>query len=359
MNKKIAIILGTRPEIIKMSPIIRLCEKKKLDYFILHTGQHYSYEMDKAFFEELELPQPKYNLNVGSGIYGKQLGLMINGVYEKLALEKPDVVLVLGDTNTTLAGALGAYRLDIKIGHIESGLRTYELMYEEINRVIIGIHSTYLFAPNEDAKNNLIRECIPEEKIFVTGNTIVDAVQQNIEVSKKRSNIIKNMKLENGKYFLITTHRAESVDSKERLSEILEGMRLVHKEFGVPIVFPIHPRTKNNMDKMGLKIPEGVVVIGPVGYLDFLQLIMNAKAVITDSGGIQEETCILKVPCITIREFTERGETVKIGANMIAGYDSKKILDYTKKMVVQPRTWGNPFGDGKAAERIIGTLLSR
>lgn len=358
MNKKIAIILGTRPEIIKLSPVIRQCEKNKLDYFILHTGQHYSYEMDKKFFEELELPLPKYNLNVGSSFYGKQLNMMINGIQEKLALEKPDVALVLGDTNSCLAGAFGAYRLGIKLGHIESGLRTYELMYEEINRVIIGLHSTYLFAPNENAKSNLLREGIPENKIFVTGNTIVDAVYQNMEVAKRKSNILKTLNIKKGNYFLITSHRVESVDFKERLSEILEGIRLVYKEFGLPIIFPIHPRTKNNMDKMGLKMPEGVVTIGPVGYMDFLQLMMNAKVVITDSGGIQEETCILKVPCVTIREFTERGETVTLGANMLAGYSSQKMLECIKKMAIKPRTWGNPYGDGKAAEKIVNILLN-
>jgi len=358
MSKKIAIVVGTRPEIIKFSPIIRYCEDKKMNYFIIHTGQHYSYEMDKIFFEELELPQPKYNLEVGSGIYGKQLGAMIKRLQEKLAIEKPDFVLVLGDTNSTLAGALAARNLGIKICHIESGLRTYELMYEEINRVLIGIHSAYLFAPTEKSKNNLLREDIPESQIFVTGNTIVDAVFQNLEISKAKSNILKKLNLEKEKYFLVTAHRAESVDYKKNLSGILKGLELIHKEFSMPIIFPIHPRTKNNINKMSLEIPEGVVVIDPIGYLDILQLIANSKAVITDSGGIQEESCILKVPCVTIREFTERVETLEIGCNTLAGYDAQKILDCTKSMIVKERNWENPYGDGKASERIMNILFN-
>lgn len=355
MNKKIAVVLGTRPEIIKLSPVIRQFEQRKLNYFIIHTGQHYSYEMDKIFFEDLELPHPKYNIGVGSSVYGKQLGNMIKGIQEKLVIEKPDVVIVLGDTNTVLAAVLAAHNLGIKIAHIESGLRTYELMYEEINRVLAGIHATYLFAPTEDSKNNLLNEDL-SDGIFVTGNTIVDAVIQNYEISKRKSNIMKRLYLESGKFFFVTSHRAEAVDNQRNLSGILKGLELIAEEFGLPIVFPMHPRTKKNIIKMNLEIPKGVTVIGPVGYLDALQLIANAKVTITDSGGIQEESCTLKVPCVTIREFTERVETLKIGCNILAGYDPEKILSCVKEMASKERKWENPYGDGKSAERIINIL---
>jgi len=355
---KIAIVVGTRPEIIKMSPIVRYCEEKRLNYFIIHTGQHYSYEMDKIFFKELELPSPKYNLNVGSAVYGKQLGKMIRGIQEKLASEKPDIVLVLGDTNSTLAGTLAAHNLGIKLAHIESGLRTYELMYEEINRVLVGIYSSLLFAPTEKSRNNLLNEDIPKDRIFVTGNTIVDAVLQNLEISNRKSGILKKLNLEGGKYILLTAHRVETVDEEKHFNGVIKGIELVINEFGLPIIFPMHPRTKKNMNNMGLKMPKGVVAIDPVGYLDMLQLISNAKVVITDSGGLQEETCTLKVPCITIRECTERGETVEIGCNVLAGYDPQKILECTKQMVTKSKNWKNPYGDGNSAKKIMEIILS-
>ena len=357
MFKKIAIILGTRPEIIKFSPIIRLLEKRKANYFILHTGQHYSYEMDKVFFEELELPQPKHNISVGSGVYGKQLGAMIRGIQQKLEEESPDLSLVLGDTNTVLAGALASYRLGIKIGHVESGLRSYDIMIEEINRVLAGIHAEYLFAPTETSKQNLLREDIPENNIYVTGNTVVDALFQNLEIANRKSDIMRRLGVEKEKYFVVTSHRPESVDDRRTLEGILNGLELVKKEFGLPIVFSMHPRTKKNIEKMNLKVPDGVAAIEPVGYLEFLQLMANAKLVLTDSGGIQEESCALKVPCVTLRENTERPETLEVGSNVLAGYDPEKIVESVRIMLKKERNWPNPFGDGKAAEKILRVLL--
>ena len=204
----IAIILGTRPEIIKMSPIIRECEKQGLDYFILHTGQHYSYNLDRIFFEDLELPAPKYNLDVGSGTHAEETGKMLIGIEKVLLKEKPDIVLVEGDTNTVLAGALAAAKLHIKVGHVEAGLRSYDRsMPEEINRILADHVSDYLFAPTEKAKENLLREGIEEDKIFVTGNTIVDAVYQNLEIAKRKVNILDKLNLSSREYFLITSHR--------------------------------------------------------------------------------------------------------------------------------------------------------
>jgi len=352
----IAIILGTRPEIIKMSPVIRECEKRGVDYFILHTGQHYSYEMDRVFFEELELPQPRYNLDVGSGTHAEQTGKIMIGVEKVLMKERPDFVLVQGDTNTVLASALAAAKLQIKIGHVESGLRSYDRrMPEEINRVLTDHISDYLFAPTENAKKNLIKEGINEKKIFVTGNTIVDAVYQNLEIAKKKKSLLDELGLNPKNYFLVTVHRQENVDVKERLKSILRGLELVSKEFSMPIIFPIHPRTKKRIKEFGLSL-NNVEVISPLGFLEFLQLEANARLVLTDSGGVQEETCILGVPCVTLRDNTERPETLEVGSNVLVGTNSERILEGVKIMLSKEESWINPFGDGKAGERIVGIL---
>ena len=354
---KIGVILGTRPEIIKLAPIIRELEKRKLDYFILHTGQHYSYEMDKIFFEELNLPQPKYNLKVGSHIYGKQLGLMIKGLEEKLKQEKPDIIIVQGDTNSVLAGTLAAYRLGIKIDHIESGLRSYEIMIEEINRVLTGLHADYHFAPTNLSKENLLKENVDESKIFVTGNTTVDALFENIKIVGNKNDILKKYNLEKNSYILVTAHRPESVDDRRNLRNILKGLELIYNKFSIPIIFPTHPRTRDKVKEYNLEIPKGIISIEPQGYLEFLQLMVNSKLIITDSGGLQEEGCVLKIPCVTLREVTERPETLHVGSNILSGYDSIKILNYSEKMMNKEKNWENPFGDGKAAEKIINVIL--
>jgi len=354
---KIAIILGTRPEIIKMSPIIRECQKRDLNFFILHTNQHYSKNLDKIFFEELELPQPKYNLRTGSGTHAEKTGEMLIGIEKALIKEKPDIALVEGDTNTVLAGALAGVKLHIKVGHVEGGLRSYfREMPEEINRILTDHCSDFLFAPTKKAEEILLSEGIPKKKIFVTGNTIVDAVYQNLKLAKKKSKILEKLCLEPQKYFLLTAHRPENVDKKERLRGILEGLDLIYKKFNLPIIYPIHPRTKKMINKFKLMIPKGMRLIEPVGFLDFLQLEANAKLVSTDSGGVQEETCILKVPCVTLRDNTERPETLEISSNILAGAKSKKIFESVKKMINTKRNWKNPFGDGKAGEKIVKIL---
>ncbi|MEM1672684.1 MAG: UDP-N-acetylglucosamine 2-epimerase (non-hydrolyzing) [Archaeoglobaceae archaeon] len=353
----IAIILGTRPEIVKMSPVIRQCEKNCVDYFILHTGQHYSYEMDRIFFEELELPKPKYNLNIGSGSHAEQTAKMLVSIEKVLIEEEPSLVLVHGDTNTTLAGALASAKLHIPIGHVEAGLRSFDRrMPEEINRVLVDHISDYLFAPTDNAKLNLLKEGIEESKIFVTGNTIVDAVYQNLEIAMKRSNILERLSLKPKNYFLVTLHRQENVDFKERLEKIIEGLRLIYEEFSTTIILPIHPRTKKMIEKFGLNL-DGINTINPVGFMDFLQLEANAKLILTDSGGVQEESCILGVPCVTLRETTERPETIEVGANILAGVEPERILSSVKKMIERKNKWQNPFGDGKAAERILKITL--
>jgi UDP-N-acetylglucosamine 2-epimerase (non-hydrolysing) len=351
---KISIILGTRPEIIKMSPVIRECERQRLSYFILHTGQHYSYNLDKIFFDDLELPAAKYNLDVGSGSHAEETGKMLIGIEKVLKEEKPDIVLVEGDTNTVLAGALAASKLHIKVGHVEAGLRSYDrTMPEEINRALADHVSDYLFAPTEKAKENLLREGIEENKIFVTGNTIVDAVYQNLEIAKRKVNSLKKLNLNPGGYFLMTAHRQENVDIKERLKGVLEGLELVYRKFNFPTIYPIHPRTKKKIKEFGLEVPNGVELIEPLGFLEFLQLEVNATLVLTDSGGVQEETCILKVPCVTLRDNTERPETLEVGSNVLAGVNQNKILEGVKIMLDRKRNWNNPFGGNMITKILI------
>ena len=353
---KISIILGTRPEIIKMSPIIRECINDNIDFFILHTGQHYSYNLDKIFFEELELPEAKYKLEVGSGSHAEQTGRIMVGIEKTLEKERPNIILVEGDTNTVLASALAAAKIHIKVGHVEAGLRSYDRrMPEEINRVLTDHISDYLFAPTEKAKQNLLREGIDENKIFVTGNTIVDAVYQNLEITKRKVNVLKDLGLKPKKYFLVTAHREENVDVKERLKGILKGLELIYKEFLIPVVFPIHPRTQKRINEFGFSL-DYVTLVDPLGFLEFLQLEANARLVLTDSGGVQEETCILGIPCVTLRDNTERSETLEVGSNIIVGTKPKKLLEGVRIMLNKKDSWRNPFGDGKSGKRIIAIL---
>lgn len=352
----IAIILGTRPEIIKMAPIIRECEKRKLDYFVLHTGQHYSHQMDSIFFEQLELPGARYNLDIGSASHAEQTGRIMAGVEKVLMDEDPDVVLVQGDTNTVLAGALAASKLHIKVGHVEAGLRSYDrTMPEEINRVVADHISDYLFAPTENSRENLRKEGIGDEKIHVTGNTIVDSVYQNLEIARRKVNVLADLGLEPKEYFLVTAHRQENVDKRPRLAEIIKGLELVAREFSLPIIFPVHPRTRKMMEEFGFEL-DGIKAIEPLGFLEFLQLEANARLALTDSGGVQEEACILGVPCVTLRENTERPETVDVGANMLAGTESQRIMDCARKMIGTDEVWKNPFGEGNTGQRIIQIL---
>ena len=336
-----------------MSPIIRECERLNVDYFVLHTGQHYSYHMDRAFFQELELPQPKYDLDVGSGTHAEQTGRVLMGIEKILMDETPDIVLVQGDTNSVLAGALAAVKLHIKTGHVEAGLRSYDRrMPEEINRVVADHVSDYLFAPTETAKQNLLREGINENKVFVTGNTVVDAVYQNLEISTRKVDILDKIGLKPKSYFVITSHRAENVDSKERLSGIIKGLELIRKEFSIPIIYPIHPRSEKMIQEFNLSL-DGITVTEPLGFMEFLQLEANAKLVLTDSGGVQEECCILGVPCVTLRDNTERPETLEVGSNVLAGACPQAIFDATNKMTAKKAKWGNPFGKGDSGEIIM------
>jgi UDP-N-acetylglucosamine 2-epimerase (non-hydrolysing) len=352
----IAVVLGTRPEIIKMAPVIRECQRRGLDHFVLHTGQHYSHEMDRIFFEQLELAQPEYNLDVGSGTHADQTGRIMPGIEKVLMQTEPEVVLVQGDTNTVLAGALAASKLHIKVGHVEAGLRSYDrTMPEEINRVIADHISDYLFAPTDNAKDNLLKEGIEEDKICVTGNTIVDSVYQNREIAERKVNVLNDLGLMPKEYFLVTAHRAENADDRSKLKEILKGLELIGSEFSLPIVFPVHPRTRKMVKEFGLQF-DGIRAIEPVGFLEFLQLEANARLVLTDSGGVQEETCILGVPCVTLRDNTERPETLQAGSNVLAGADALRMVVKVRKMLQQGNEWVNPFGNGRAGKAIIDHL---
>jgi UDP-N-acetylglucosamine 2-epimerase (non-hydrolysing) len=316
--------------------------------------------MDRVFFEQLKLPEAKYNLDVGSGSHGKQTGEMLMGVEEVLNKEMPDVVLVEGDTNTVLAGALAAAKLGIKVGHVEAGLRSYDRqMPEEVNRVLADHCSDFLFAPTEKSASILYHEGLPEEKVFVVGNTVVDAVFQNLDIAKSsKCDDLETLGLEKGKYMIVTVHRQENVDDEARFSGIIEGLSCVKETFGSPLVYPVHPRARRRMEEFGLK-SKGVHLVEPLDYLAFLRLESNARLVLTDSGGVQEESCILKVPCVTLRDNTERPETVDVGANVLAGTNPDRIVDCVKLMLGRKNDWANPFGDGKSGARIIDVLRRR
>ena len=357
---KIGIIVGTRPEIIKMAPVIRECENRGISYFIIHSNQHYSVEMDSIFFEELHLPAPHYNLGVGSGLHSNQTGNILIKMEPILLAEKPDVVLVQGDTNTVLAGALAASKLDIKVGHIEAGLRSYDrTMPEETNRILTDHMSEYLFAVGPNQHAILAKEGIPASRIHTVGNTVSDSLFQHLEISAQKSTILKDLDLTSGEYFLVTAHRASNVDVPSNLMELLHLFDEMHANYAGNIVWPIHPRTQSKLKEFDIKVPDYLQLIPPVGYLDFIQLQKHAKLILTDSGGIQEEACLLGVPSLTLRENTERPEAVEVGASELVGRNAEKAVNAAKQWLSRESySWDNPFGDGHVAEAIIDILFA-
>jgi UDP-N-acetylglucosamine 2-epimerase (non-hydrolysing) len=339
---KIAIIVGTRPEIIKMSPVIRASSES----YIIHTGQHYDYAMDGVFFEQLELPEPKYKLNVGSRSPGNQLASIIDGVEQILKKEKTNIVLVLGDTNSVLGGALAASKNNIKIGHIEAGLRSFDrTMPEEINRILTDHCSDLLFAPTIEAFNNALCENIDLDSIHLVGNVIVDALKQNLEIALKRD------EEKHKDYCLVTLHRQENVDNQERFTNIMKGLNLIARKLNILCLYPIHPRAEKMMKQFGI-LNGDIVLMPPRDYLSFLRLENNASFILTDSGGVQEEACIMKVPCVTLRDNTERPETIGIGANRIAGTDPGNILKCATEAIRSNRDWSHRYGDN-VSEKIL------
>jgi len=358
---KICLIFGTRPEIIKLSPVIRALQARHVPYFMIHTGQHFSFEMDRVFFKDLELPEPKYQLmrkSSSANLHAEHTGHMMDAIEKILLKENPTDVLVQGDTNSVLAGALAASKIPgVRIGHIEAGLRSYDRqMPEEINRIVADHVSHTLFAPTKDSAAILLREGIEKKKIFVTGNTIVDAVIQNDKLADKKVSYEKWLNSADEPFFLMTIHRQENVDERLRLTAILKGVGRVADHFKTQVVFPIHPRTAGRLKHFGLSLPDRVRAVEPCGFLDFLWLEKRAGLLLSDSGGVQEEGCILCVPCVTLRTSTERPETVEAGANLIAGFNPDEILRCAKSIMSRRRNWRNPFGDGRSAERILKIL---
>ncbi|WP_296863675.1 non-hydrolyzing UDP-N-acetylglucosamine 2-epimerase [uncultured Methanobrevibacter sp.] len=365
---KIATILGTRPEIIKMAPIIDEISKRSISQIVLHTGQHYDKEMSDNFFRDLEIPTPDYNINVGSGTHGKQTGLMMKGIEEVLLQEKPDIVLVQGDTNAVLAGALVAAKLHIAVGHVEAGLRSFDLtMPEEINRRAADVCSQMYFIPTEESAINLLAEGYSRKNLIITGNTVVDACFRHLEIAKKKGfeeKALADLDIENmDNIITLTMHRAENVDDKKRVTSIVETLKELD---GMNIIFPIHPRTKNTLKNFGLfdelNDMKHIHIIKPIGYLDFLQLTSLSSLILTDSGGLQEEAITLDVPALTLRYNTERPETVTAGGNILVGADKKAILENVDKIISNKefcekmKNAKNPYGDGDAAIKTVDAI---
>ena len=361
---KVCVIVGTRPGIIMFSPIIRELSSRNIHFFIVHAGQHYSHNMDKQFFEDLELPEPEYKLSEVKNckLHGEQTARMLEGIEKILIEEKPKIVLVGGDANCNLAGALAARKLGIMIGHIEAGERSYDWrMPEEHNRRIIDHISEYLFITNEKSRENLLKESV-QGKIIITGNPIVDAAFRNRRIAGKKSNILSKWGLKKNSYFILTCHREENVDSEENLKNIILGMKNVSYKLKKKIVFLAHPRTQKRIELFRLKDLIDTInnfqVKDSVGYIDFITLLSNARLVFTDSGGVQQESCIFKVPCITLRENTEWVETLEAGVNILAGTDPVKILECSENILSRTFQWTEPFGNGNAAKNIVDTVAN-
>jgi UDP-N-acetylglucosamine 2-epimerase (non-hydrolysing) len=353
---KIAVIFGTRPEIIKLSPVIRALQEKSLPFFVIHSNQHYDANMDEIFLNELQLPEAKYNLKIGSGSHGNMTGRMLIEVEKILKEEKPNLLIVQGDTNTVLAVSLAATKLRIPIAHVEAGLRSYSKIPEETNRVLTDRISDFCFAPTTKQQDILEKEGIEPANIYVVGNTVVDSVIQNLEIAKSKQDPLQKFKLEPKKYFLVTAHREENVDNKTNLEEILKSISEIQKKYDLKCLFPLHPRTKKQIEKFKITPPKNIDFTEPTGYLEMLILMENAKLIVTDSGGIQEEACTLHVPCLTMRESTERPESIEVGGNIIVGTNHDKILAGAEEMLNKTTDWDNPFGDGKSGEKIVEIL---
>lgn len=351
-SPQLAIVLGTRPEIIKLAPIVRECHRRDVPYAVVHTGQHYSRRLTEVFFDELELPSPDHQFGVGSDTHGHQTGAMIADIEDALVESDPETVFVHGDTNTTLAATIAASKLDVELGHVEAGLRSDDRgMPEEINRIICDHAADRLFAPTANAAMNLAAEGIPETRVAVTGNTVVDAIDHNRTLAADRSTVLSEFGVAPGEYGVVTLHRAENVDDTDRFAELLSGVDRAAREFDLEMVYPIHPRARAMITD--LSVPETVQLVDPLDYLDFLRLQSEAALVLTDSGGVQEEACVLDVPCVTLRENTERPETVAVGANRLAGATAQGVVDAARTILRADPAWENPFGDGDAAGRIL------
>jgi UDP-N-acetylglucosamine 2-epimerase len=347
---KVLTIVGARPQFIKAAPVSRVLRAKH-EEFLLHTGQHYDDAMSDLFFRQLSIPEPDRNLEVGSGLHGAQTGAMLAGI-ESVSLDyHPDWILVYGDTNSTLAGALAAAKLHVPVAHVEAGLRSHDRrMPEEVNRVVADHLSALLLCPTDTAVTNLAREGI-SAGVLMVGDVMFDAFLQNLDQARRASRVLDDLGLSPGAYQLLTVHRAENVDEAEHLQAILRGVAAS----GRPTVFPAHPRTQAAMKASGARAGPNTRVIDPVGYLEMLLLEDGAQAIVTDSGGVQKEAYFAGRPCITLRERTEWTETVSAGWNILVGTDPDAIADAMRNF----RPDGNRpnlFGDGRAAERVVDAL---
>lgn len=354
---KILCVVGARPNFVKIAPILRAFSKfKKLKPVLVHTGQHYDFEMSQSFFENLGIKKPDYYLGTGSGSQAVQTAKIMVAIEKVLLKEQPGLVLVVGDVNSTIAAALVASKLQIPIAHVESGFRSFDRkMPEEINRVLTDHLSDLLFASSGESVRNLLAEGILRKKIFLTGDIMVDSIAGNVEKINS-STICKRLKLEKNSYALMTLHRQENVDSMENLSKAVKIIEKVSEI--LKIVFVMHPRTEKNAEFFGLHKKlysiENVIVLKPLNYIDFLKLATDSRLVLTDSGGLQEESFFLEKPCITLRETTERNFSVKTGLNVLTGLDGQKVIAEVKKILKGKKfnLKKQKFSDGKASQRI-------
>ncbi|MBF0331149.1 MAG: UDP-N-acetylglucosamine 2-epimerase (non-hydrolyzing) [Candidatus Omnitrophica bacterium] len=360
---KILSIVGARPNFMKIAPFahaIRKCPSVK--HVIVHTGQHYDQKMSTSFFEDLDIPMPDINLEVGSGSHAQQTAEIMKRFEPVLLEHKPDVLVVVGDVNSTIACSLVAAKLSIPIAHIEAGLRSFDKdMPEEINRILTDRITDVFFTTCIEANAHLVAEGAAKNRIFFVGNVMIDTLMHNLKRANK-SQILSSLHLQPKGYALVTLHRPSNVDDKHNLTNILNAINVIQEK--IPVVFPIHPRTKKNFELFGLTSMvqgmKGLKLVEPLGYLDFLCLTNGAKMVVTDSGGIQEETTVLKIPCLTVRENTERPITIKEGTNVLVGVKTKKIVSEAQKVLSGKAKKGRipKYWDGKASERILNILVS-
>jgi UDP-N-acetylglucosamine 2-epimerase (non-hydrolysing) len=354
---KIMSIFGTRPEIIRLSRIFALLDKN-FEHIMVNTSQNYTKELNSDFFDDLKIRKPDYDLKVKTEAYGKEVAEIIIKAEDLLKKEKPDILLILGDTNSGLA-AIPAAHQGIKIAHLEAGMRSYDFrMPEEKNRVIIDHLSTVLLPYTNYSRENLIRENIHPSKIFVVGNPIIEVIEYYMPKIEK-SNILSKMKLRKDDYFLVTAHRSENVDDQRSLQNIFSGLEIIYKQFKKQIIYPIHPRTESKLKK--IHVPNGVKLIKPLGFFDFSKLEKNAFCLITDSGTVPEETLYFKKPCVTIRESTERPETIEAGSNILSGLNPSNIAKSVETITsIRPNwKWDEALGDGKTASKVVNILRGK
>ncbi len=364
---KICIVLSTRPEIIKLSPIIKILKKNRDNFYLINTNQHFLKSMSKVFFDFFKIKEKIFNINPSKKSQYSFLSESINMISKILKSNKPDYLIVQGDTNTSLAGCLATSFLNrslsqkkkIKIVHIESGLRSFdETMPEEINRKIIDRISNILFVPTKFDYNNLKREdCLKKKKVFIVGNTISDVLKKYQPLMLK-SKILSDLKIKKKNFFLVTVHRPESVDNFINLKKLNKIFEQIIKKYDIPIVFPIHPRTKDMLKKYRIRLNKKIIITEPLEYLDFLKLIKDTKILLTDSGGLQEEASIIGTPCITLRTTTERQITLIRKVNFLGGYDKLKVMRAIKLFLNKKVKKLSDFGNGKVSNKIYKILLS-